>query len=220
MKFNSFSGWTPWLFSMLIIIVSVQSCQPEDPDPEIDIETGEIEEIGPTHFVTYGEIYETGINGILQHGFVWSLLPDVTLDSGDKNELGTAGPGSFSSTIRAYASDANQTKYGSEKVFETSAPTVPVLNTWAAAMNGEESSGEVPSGIQGVCPSGWHLPSEDEWKELEYHLGMTELKAKDEGWRGYEEGAWIRGLHAGRGEILHEPYEEKSGFSVRCVMDR
>ena len=25
----------------------------------------------------------------------------------------------------------------------------------------------IPSGIQGICPSGWHLPSKAEWKKLE-----------------------------------------------------
>ena len=37
------------------------------------------------------------------------------------------------------------------------------LYTWAAAMNGAESSN---FSIQGVCPDGWHLPSDDEWIEL------------------------------------------------------
>jgi uncharacterized protein (TIGR02145 family) len=31
-----------------------------------------------------------------------------------------------------------------------------------------------PSGEQGVCPSGWHLPSDAEWQELEIYLGMSE----------------------------------------------
>jgi uncharacterized protein (TIGR02145 family) len=45
------------------------------------------------------------------------------------------------------------------------------LYTWAAAMNGAESSTANPSGVQGVCPSGWHLPSDTEWTELTDHLG-------------------------------------------------
>lgn len=44
--------------------------------------------------------------------------------------------------------------------------TYGVLYNWSAAMNGEESSGSNPSGVQGVCPSGWHLPSVMEWFEL------------------------------------------------------
>jgi len=38
-------------------------------------------------------------------------------------------------------------------------------------MNGEVSSSTNPSGIQGICPVGWHLPSYAEWNELIYYLG-------------------------------------------------
>ncbi|MCU0473316.1 MAG: T9SS type A sorting domain-containing protein [Bacteroidales bacterium] len=40
------------------------------------------------------------------------------------------------------------------------------LYTWAAAMNGAASSAASPSGIQGICPIGWHLPSDAEWTIL------------------------------------------------------
>lgn len=40
------------------------------------------------------------------------------------------------------------------------------LYTWAAAMNGGSSSNSNPSGRQGVCPSGWHLPSAAEYDQL------------------------------------------------------
>lgn len=45
------------------------------------------------------------------------------------------------------------------------------LYTWAAAMNGAASSTANPSGIQGICPDGWHLPSIAEWTELTDYLG-------------------------------------------------
>jgi uncharacterized protein (TIGR02145 family) len=40
------------------------------------------------------------------------------------------------------------------------------LYSWDWAMAGEESSNAVPSGVQGVCPAGWHLPSDAEWQIL------------------------------------------------------
>lgn len=46
-----------------------------------------------------------------------------------------------------------------------------VLYNWPAAMNGAESSTSNPSGIQGVCPTGWHLPSDSEWTQLTDYLG-------------------------------------------------
>jgi len=40
------------------------------------------------------------------------------------------------------------------------------LYTWSTIMNGESSSISNPSGVHGICPSGWHVPSLDEWLEL------------------------------------------------------
>lgn len=53
---------------------------------------------------------------------------------------------------------SNKAKYGA-------------LYTWAATMNGASSSVANPSGVQGVCPDGWHLPSDAEWSELTDYLG-------------------------------------------------
>ena len=53
--------------------------------------------------------------------------------------------------------------------------TYGALYTWAAAMNGAESSDSNPSGIQGVCPDGWHLPSDAEWTELTDYLGGLDI---------------------------------------------
>jgi len=40
------------------------------------------------------------------------------------------------------------------------------LYSWKAAMRGAASSNFIPSGVQGVCPTGWHLPSSAEWSIL------------------------------------------------------
>ncbi len=48
------------------------------------------------------------------------------------------------------------------------------LYTWLIATENQQISDEVPSGIQGVCPAGWHLPSRGEWVLLESYLrGMA-----------------------------------------------
>ena len=49
--------------------------------------------------------------------------------------------------------------------------TYGVLYNWNAAMAGEVGSNENPSGVQGVCPTGWHLPSTAEWTQLADFLG-------------------------------------------------
>lgn len=45
------------------------------------------------------------------------------------------------------------------------------LYTWAAAMGDDAvSSSSIPSGVQGICPDGWHLPSLAEWEQLINYL--------------------------------------------------
>lgn len=45
------------------------------------------------------------------------------------------------------------------------------LYTWSAIMNGSSGNNNNPSGIQGACPAGWHVPSEIEWDEMRDVLG-------------------------------------------------
>jgi uncharacterized protein (TIGR02145 family) len=69
----------------------------------------------------------------------------------------------YDGTVVANAkATANYTTYG-------------VLYNWPAAMNGQSSSNANPSGVQGVCPAGWHLPSDAEWTELNDYLGGTNV---------------------------------------------
>jgi uncharacterized protein (TIGR02145 family) len=44
------------------------------------------------------------------------------------------------------------------------------LYTWEAVMNGASSSTSSPSGVQGVCPSGFHVPSQNEWQTLKDYV--------------------------------------------------
>ena len=69
------------------------------------------------------------------------------------------------------------------------------LYNWAAVMNGSASSEANPSGVQGICPTGWHVPSDAEWTELttyvksqsQYVCGgdednIAKALASEEGW--------------------------------------
>ena len=40
------------------------------------------------------------------------------------------------------------------------------LYNWHAVMHGASSSAANPSGVQGICPDGWHVPSDAEWTQL------------------------------------------------------
>ncbi len=39
-------------------------------------------------------------------------------------------------------------------------------------------------GSKGICPEGWHIPSDSDWKKLEQYLGMSVSEANDTGYRG------------------------------------
>jgi len=70
---------------------------------------------------------------------------------------------------------------------EDNCTTYGRLYDWLTAMNGATFSNTNPSGIRGVCPSGWHLPSDDEWATLTDFVGGsagTKLKATS-GWNSY-----------------------------------
>ncbi|MDD2324008.1 MAG: hypothetical protein GX808_05735 [Syntrophomonadaceae bacterium] len=103
-----------------------------------------------------------------------------------------------------------------------------VLYNWPAAMNGVASSDTDPSGIQGVCPDGWHLPSDAEWTQLETFLannghnydgstgGSDRFGVRDKiaismaterGWKSHRNAGAI-------GNTEFAEYKNKSGFSA------
>ena len=99
--------------------------------------------------------------------------------------------------------------------------TYGVLYNWPSAMDRAASSDKIPSGVQGICPDGWHLPSDDEWTQLENYLiaygynydGTTEgnkiakSMASASGWNvSNEEGT------PGNTDYTH--YINRSGFSA------
>lgn len=45
---------------------------------------------------------------------------------------------------------------------------------------------------RGVCPDGWHIPSDDEWKALEISLGMSQTVTNETDWRGSDEGGKLK----------------------------
>jgi len=44
-----------------------------------------------------------------------------------------------------------------------------------------------------IAPEGWHVPTDEEWKELEMTLGMSQAEADDSGWRGSDQGSQLAG---------------------------
>ena len=48
------------------------------------------------------------------------------------------------------------------------------LYNWSAAIGKESPSDANPSGVQGICPDGWHLPSIPEFNDLELHVSSID----------------------------------------------
>jgi len=94
------------------------------------------------------------------------------------------------------------------------AETYGALYTWAAAMDGATSTDDNPSGIQGVCPTDWHLPSDDEWKELEMYLGMSESQADNINWRGNNEGGELKESETLHWDSPNTGANNQSGFTA------
>ncbi len=61
------------------------------------------------------------------------------------------------------------------------------LYTWNEAMNYS-----VLEADRGICPAGWHIPSDREWRMLELHLGMDTAETFHTDWRGTLEGGKLK----------------------------
>ncbi len=52
----------------------------------------------------------------------------------------------------------------------TNDATYGLLYNWSAVMYGSVSSTDNPSGVRGICPTGWHVPSNAEWTQLKQYV--------------------------------------------------
>ena len=43
-----------------------------------------------------------------------------------------------------------------------------------------------------IAPTGWHVPTDNEWKTMEKYLGMSQAEADGELWRGTDEGGKLK----------------------------
>ena len=96
----------------------------------------------------------------------------------------------------------------------TNGDTAGALYNWAAAVKGEAGSAMVPSGIQGVCPDGWHLPSDGEWKLLEESLGMNQTDVDKVEWRGSDEGGQLKEVGFSSWQMPNVGGSNTSGFTA------
>ena len=113
-----------------------------------------------TYFGTPGEPFTD-----TRDGYIYStvLIGSQTWMAENLRYVGDIQFGSTNSSLTPYYYYPNN---DSANVF-----TYGYLYNWYAAMTGEDSSDANPSGVQGICPDGWHLPSASEWTQLIEYLG-------------------------------------------------
>jgi uncharacterized protein (TIGR02145 family) len=104
---------------------------------------------------------------------------------------------------------------------ETNCDTYGALYTWSMAMNLDPScdttdcSAQIETPHQGICPEGWHIPTDDDFKQLEMAIGMSEAQANSTGWRGSPAGSKLAGnsdLWGATRTIVTTDGFEDSGF--------
>jgi uncharacterized protein (TIGR02145 family) len=152
------------------------------------------------------------------------------------------GPGTGSETTPYYYVYGYDGTDVSAAKATTNYTTYGVLYNWAAAMNGQ--TGE---GVQGICPTGWHLPTDAEFTILTNTTGNTKGALISAGWfdslfagsRYTDDSfnnigsnadfwsssassssiAWYRSLYTSYSTVYRHYYNKANGFSVRCLRD-
>lgn len=148
------------------------------------------------------------------------------------NDYSHSGVNSITNKNYTY-SEGNENPYIIEKHPSSEWSTVKkrngILYNWGAATNGQNLSlqdqGQTSTGtdpiitsIQGVCPIGWHLPSDKEWNDLEReiftnaHLYSDYEKAETELW-----GRWQPNWETAKGYRPLGPPMHAQGAAMKSV---
>ena len=111
--------------------------------------------------------------------------------NGDAIPTGLSDSQWISTTAGAYAVYNNN---------ESNADNYGYLYNWYAV---EDS--------RNIAPEGWHIPTDEEWMELEIYLGMSESEANSTGYRGTDQGSQL----AGRADLWNNGnLENNSNFGT------
>ena len=65
-----------------------------------------------------------------------------------------------------------------------------------------------------LCPTGWHVPTDEEWKTLEMYLGMSQEEAELQGWRGTDEGGKLKETGTTHWNSPNTGATNESGFTA------
>ncbi|MCP4313115.1 MAG: hypothetical protein GY790_17795 [Bacteroidetes bacterium] len=109
-------------------------------------------------------------------------------------------------------------------------PQIPDDEEWGEANNGawcyydNESKHERPFGKlynwhtvkdpRSLAPEGWHIPTDEEWQELELYLGMGQHQLNITGWRGNTGGGKLKENGISHWHLPNEGATNESGFAA------
>jgi uncharacterized protein (TIGR02145 family) len=72
------------------------------------------------------------------------------------------------------------------------------------------------SDSRNIAPEGWHVPTDEDWKQLEMAIGMGESETNEDGYRGTYEGSNLAGQKSlwRAGKLTNNPGFGISGFAA------
>lgn len=73
----------------------------------------------------------------------------------------------------------------------------------------------ITQGTQGICPDGWHIPTDDEWCILENELDAGSINCSTTGWRGTDAGCKMRETGTAHWWTPNTCATNSSGFTAR-----
>ena len=91
---------------------------------------------------------------------------------------GDAIPGSLTNQEWSNSTSGAQSVYGED--------------SWNLQQYGRLYNYYAVSDSRGLCPSGWHVPSDEDWKTLELALGMSMAEVNQSGHRGNGQGTFMK----------------------------
>lgn len=86
---------------------------------------------------------------------------------------------------------------------ESIADTYGYLYNWYAAVDSRN-----------IAPSGWRMPTDDDWKTLERYLGMSSSQANSTGWRGTNEGGNLKATGSMHWDGANTGATNSTGFTA------
>jgi len=135
----------------------------------------------------YGSVECGGVSAVMYDGYTYDIVAigdQCWFAENLRNEHyanGDAIPGELSN---GEWSDADDTNLGAQAIYNNDASNLTDygrLYNWFAVDD-----------ARGLCPSGWHVPTDGEYMTLEMALGMSESEANGTGYRGTDQGTQMK----------------------------